>query len=60
MEMFHKRWMPSNRARDVWVERVSKLEIDMICPQHGSIFRGENVKKFIHWFSKLDLGSATA
>ena len=59
MEMFHRRWMPSNRARDVWVERVRKMDITMLCPQHGGIFRGENVKKFIDWFATLDLGSAT-
>ena len=56
MEFFHKRWMPSNRARDVWIERVRKLDIDMLCPQHGSIFRGENVGKFLDWFSELELG----
>jgi flavorubredoxin len=58
MEMFHRRWMPSNRARDVWVERVRKLDIDMMCPQHGGIFRRDDVQKFLEWFSGLELGSA--
>lgn len=58
MEGFHKRWMPSNRARDNWVERVRKLDIEMLCPQHGSIFRGEDVTRFLDWFMTLELGSA--
>jgi len=60
MEAFHRRWMPSERARDVWLERVRALEIDFLCPQHGSIFRGEDVGKFLDWFAGLSLGSATA
>lgn len=60
MEMFHRRWMPSNRARDVWVERVRRLDIEMMCPQHGGIFRRDDVQKFLDWFSGLELGSATA
>ena len=35
MEYFHKRWMPSNTAKSNWIERVSRLEIDILCPQHG-------------------------
>lgn len=58
MEGFHKRWMPSNRAKNDWIERVSKLDIEMMCPQHGRIFTGDNVKKFLDWFSKLEVGTA--
>ncbi len=58
MEGFHRRWMPSNRAKDVWIERVSKLDIEMMCPQHGRIFTGDNVKKFLEWFAKLEVGTA--
>lgn len=58
MEMFHRRWMPSNRARDAWVERVRRLDIEMMCPQHGGIFRGDDVPKFLDWLSGLKLGSA--
>lgn len=60
MEGFHKRWMPSNRAKNDWVERVSHLDIDMMCPQHGRIFTGDNVKRFLDWFEKLDVGSAVS
>lgn len=58
MKMFHQRWMPSNRAKNDWVERVSKLEIDMLCPQHGRIFKGDDVKRFLEWFSQLEVGNA--
>lgn len=60
MEGFHRRWMPSDRARDVWVERVRKKEIAMMCPQHGAIFRDGQVKQFLDWFGALPLGSAVA
>lgn len=58
MKMFHQRWMPSNRAKNDWVERVSKLEIDLLCPQHGRIFKGDDVKRFLEWFSQLEVGNA--
>ncbi|OUS00332.1 flavoprotein [Gammaproteobacteria bacterium 42_54_T18] len=59
MKMFHQRWMPSNRAKNDWVKRVRKLDIDMMCPQHGRIFKGDNVKRFLDWFEALDVGVAT-
>lgn len=56
MEGFHRRWMPSNEAKDAWVNRVRKLKPTMICPQHGAIFTGENVKKFLDWLEGLEVG----
>ncbi|WP_018016297.1 MBL fold metallo-hydrolase [Teredinibacter turnerae] len=58
MTLFHQRWMPSNTAKNDWVERVSKLNIDKMCPQHGRIFTGDNVKRFLDWFHKLEVGTA--
>ena len=57
MRMFHQRWMPSNRAKNDWISRVRKLDIDMIAPQHGRIFQGENVSKFLDWFEALEVGT---
>ena len=54
---FHRRWMGSNAAKLNWCERVSRLDVDMLCPQHGAIYRGEDVKRFIDWFAALDVGS---
>ncbi len=56
-EGFHRRWMGSNEAKNDWCERVSKLDIDMLCPQHGAIYQGQDVKRFIDWFSALKVGS---
>ncbi|HEX2670522.1 MAG TPA: MBL fold metallo-hydrolase, partial [Polyangiaceae bacterium] len=53
---FHRRWMGSRDARDAWCERVSKLDIDMMCPQHGAIYRGADVQRFIDWFAGLEIG----
>jgi flavorubredoxin len=56
MEAFHRRWLGSTAARDAWVAAVSKLDIDMLAPQHGLIFKGDDVKRFIDWLAKLDIG----
>lgn len=58
MEYFHRRWMPSNKAKSAWIERVRNLDIDMICPQHGGIFQGDNVQCFLAWLDELDVGIA--
>lgn len=54
MEWFHRRYLPTRKALDVWLKRVKELDIKIIAPQHGSIFEGDNVKKFINWLDKLD------
>lgn len=59
MEYFHRRWMPSNRAKDEWIARVRKLDIEIMAPQHGSIFKGEQVDNFLNWFERLDVGLAS-
>lgn len=56
MKMFHQRWMPSNKAKNDWVNRVRALDIEMMCPQHGRIFRGDDVKRFLDWFEALPVG----
>ncbi len=53
---FHRRWMGSNEAKERWCRRVKEMEIDMLCPQHGAIYRGEDVGRFIDWFLRLDVG----
>lgn len=55
-EGFHRRWMGSNEAKQDWCERVSRLDIDMLCPQHGAIYQGEDVARFIAWFHDLRVG----
>jgi len=55
-EAFHRRWMGSERAKRDWCARVSQLDIDMLCPQHGAIYQGADVKRFIDWFAHLEVG----
>ena len=55
-EVFHRRWMGSNEAKNDWCSRVSQMDIDMLCPQHGSIYQGDDVERFINWFSELEVG----
>ncbi|MGA1598500.1 MAG: MBL fold metallo-hydrolase [bacterium] len=56
MEGFHKRWMPSTSALRDWVQRARALRPDMICPQHGAIFQGEDVTRFLDWLESLEVG----
>lgn len=55
-EGFHRRWMGSNEAKRDWCERASRLDIEMLCPQHGAIYRGADVQRFINWFDELKVG----
>ena len=58
MKMFHQRWMPSNRAKQDWIDRVRQLEIDFMAPQHGRVFKGDDVQRFLDWFEALEVGVA--
>ncbi len=58
MEFFHRRWMPSNKAKDDWIASVRKLDIEILAPQHGGLFKGEMVTQFLDWFERLDVGIA--
>jgi flavorubredoxin len=60
MRFFHQRWMPSNRAKKIWIERVRELDIDMLAPQHGRIFKGDDVQRFLDWFDTLQVGIGVA
>jgi len=55
-EGFYRHWMGSNGAKKNWCNNVRELEIDMLCPQHGAIYRGDDVKRFIDWFDDLKVG----
>jgi len=57
-EGFHSRWMGCEKAKTDWCERVSAMEIDMLCPQHGTIYKGDDVKRFIEWFNQLPIAVA--
>ena len=56
IEKFHKRYMTSNKAIKAWIKHISKLEIDMIAPQHGKIYKGKVVHQFLDWITNLQCG----
>lgn len=56
IESFHRRYMVSNKAARLWVEAVSSLEIEMLAPQHGPVYRGQAVSDFLNWFKSLRCG----
>lgn len=55
-EGFHRRWMGSAVAKNDWCQRARALKPNMLCPQHGSIYRGDDVMRFIDWFEALEVG----
>jgi flavorubredoxin len=55
MEGFHNRWMPSSTFLKAWVRRVRALNPLIIAPQHGSIFTGDNVEKFLNWIETIEV-----
>lgn len=57
MEAFHRRWMGSPTARDKWVAMVRRLDVEILAPQHGLLFRGGDVARFLDWLGDLSLGS---
>jgi len=56
MEGFHRRYMPGNAFLRAWANMVRDLDIEVIAPQHGSLFRGEMVGRFIAWTADLECG----
>ncbi len=58
MKYFHQRWMPSENAKMDWINRVRQLDIDMMVPQHGRLFKGNQVTQFLDWFQELEVGIA--
>jgi flavorubredoxin len=57
LEGFHKRYMSSNMFTKRWVQSLKKLDVNIIAPQHGAIFRDLHVKEFLEWFNSLKCGS---
>lgn len=54
---FHQRYMGSSAALRAWVKMVRTLDVEMIAPQHGAIFRGkELVETFLAWADALEVG----
>nr|WP_319564789.1 MBL fold metallo-hydrolase [uncultured Rhodoferax sp.] len=53
---FHQRYMGSNKAVRCWLDNLAGLDIQMIAPQHGPIYRGAAVREFLDWLRELRCG----
>ncbi|HCA27665.1 MAG TPA: hypothetical protein DEP05_08530 [Betaproteobacteria bacterium] len=56
MKAWHQTYMPSNRLLSRCMERIEKLEIEHILPQHGSILEGAQVQQAIAYLKALPCG----
>ncbi len=57
MEAFHRRYMACRKAMEAWARMARGLDIEIIAPQHGALFRGkEMVARFIDWAESLECG----
>lgn len=55
MKTFHESYMPSNTILKPVMEQLSNYDIDMICPQHGSIIR-EKPQYYVDLLKNLQCG----
>ena len=57
MDGFHRRYMTSRAMMSAWVRMARTLDVEIIAPQHGAIFRGkEMVERFYAWAESFDCG----
>lgn len=57
MKGFHQRYMSCNRAVAGMIKQLKGRSIHAILPQHGCIFRGEEVSRFFQWLATLPVGA---
>lgn len=54
---FHRRYMASRTMMAAWARMVRQLDIEIIAPQHGAVFRGKpRVEAFVSWIEGLECG----
>jgi len=57
MDGFHRRYMPSPEVMRQWAAMARTLDLEVIAPQHGAVFRGrEMITRFIDWVAGLPCG----
>ena len=54
IEWFHRRYMACRKALLAWLKHVKPLDIEVVAPQHGAIFVGENARRFLEWLERLE------
>ncbi len=54
---FHERYMGGNAVMRAWAQMARGLDIDIIAPQHGAVFKGADIcNRFIDWCENLVCG----
>ncbi len=53
MRTVHERLMPSSKAVEMWLDKVRRLDIEAILPQHGAIISRDNIDKFFRFLESL-------
>lgn len=56
MASFHQAYMPSNRLLKACMEKIEKIDIDRILPQHGSVIENEKIPLAIDFLKSLPCG----
>lgn len=57
MTGFHRRYMASGRALRTWAAMARRLDVDILAPQHGALFRGPAmVSRFLDWADSFECG----
>ncbi len=53
---FHEEYMPSKDIFNYALNKIEKLDINIIAPQHGSIIKKQYISNLIHDMKNLDCG----
>lgn len=57
MEGFHHRYMVSKKVTHLWANMVRTMDVEMLVPQHGRMFKGKAmIEEFLSWIENLDCG----
>lgn len=57
MRAFHERYMASGAALRAWLRMARSLDVEIVAPQHGAIFRGRSaVDRLFAWLEGLECG----
>lgn len=57
MDGFHQRYMGATRAMKLWAKLARQLDVEVIAPQHGALFRGKELcRQFVDWVDTLEVG----
>lgn len=56
MTPFHQRYMPGNHILKKCMDSLATLDIQRICPQHGSVLEGKYITQAIEFLKNLPCG----